>query len=544
MMPRNEIDQRWLNIDGDAGTAMYRFDGNLEQVDFLKYDITSLAYYIRNHGRSAVIGVGGGRDLLAAYVFGFRDVTGIELNSIFVDLLQNRFRTFNKIASLPGVKLEVDDARSWFASTGRYQQFDLVQMSMIDTWAATGVGAFSLSENGLYTVEGWRHFLASLSPNGVFTVSRWYSPDDPNETGRLLSLAKATLFKLGIQDPSRHLFLASLDQLATLIVTRQPLSVSELTTLNDVSGRLGYSILVRPDSLPRSDGLRQIMQATDVATLQLLSAQFHLDMSPPTDERPFFFNQLRITDPVAMLSAFNAAPGVIKGNLSATLTLLTIIVLSLILVLLTIILPALPAVRQVSRRLVGVGPVYFLLIGMGFMFVEIGLIQRLSIFLGHPVYGLAIGLFGIILSTGIGSVLSERFPLTNNKQLLIWAGLLVFYLVLLPIGLPLLVSAFEAYPIVVRAMTALCMIAPLGLMMGFGFPTGMRLVNDIDPRPTPWFWAINGAAGVLSASIAVAVSIAFSIDICIWLGAVCYLLLGAAAATLASLSREDRSQLA
>src|SRR5207302_9789340 len=130
-----------------------------------------------------------------------------------------RFPGFNSLAARPGIKLEVDEARSWFASVGRDRQFNLVQMSMIDTWAATGVGAFSLSENGLYTVQGWRHFLASLAPDGVFTVSRWYSPENTSEAGRLLSLAKATLLDLRVQNPSSQLFMAALNNVATLILS-------------------------------------------------------------------------------------------------------------------------------------------------------------------------------------------------------------------------------------------------------------------------------------------------------------------------------------
>jgi hypothetical protein len=158
------------------------------------------------------------------------------------------------------------------------------------------------------------------------------------------------------------------------------------------------------------------MQAPDAAALGALSARFHLDVSPPTDERPFFFNQLRLTDSAAMLRAMEANSGVIKGNLAATVTLLIIVLLSLILVLLTIVLPALPSARQVSARLIGLGTGYFLLIGFGFMFVEIGLIQRLSLFLGHPVYGLAVGLFAVILSTGIGSLLSDRWPISDARR--------------------------------------------------------------------------------------------------------------------------------
>jgi hypothetical protein len=531
-MPDTEVDQRWLTIDGDAGTIMYGFDGDIASVDFLRYDITSLAYRIRDHGKAAIIGVGGGRDLLTAYLFGFRDVTGVELNPIFVDLLQNRFHDFNRLTALPGVKLEVDEARSWFASARRGRQFDLVQMSMIDTWAATGVGAFSLSENGLYTVEGWRRLLSGLAPDGVFTVSRWYSPENTGETGRLLGLAKGTLLAIGVEQPSDHLFLASINNLSTLLVGRAPFSREELDRLHDASRQLGFTVLASPRVAPASEVLRGIMQAPDLAALQALPALYHIDVSPPTDARPFFFNQLRFTDPLAMIEASRATSGVLSGNLAATLTLAIIIVLSLILVVLTIVLPALPSARLISPRLIASGSAYFVLIGLGFMLVEIGVIQRLSLFLGHPVYGLAIGLFGIIVATGIGSLLSDRLPLATARRALAWSGLTVLYLALLPLWLPAVAEAFEARGIVVRAALALAMIAPAGLLMGFGFPTGMRLVNAVDARPTPWFWAINGAAGVLAAGVAVAVSIAFSINACIWLGAACYLPLGAAAIAL------------
>jgi hypothetical protein len=533
-MPDVELDQRWLNIDGDAGTLMYRFDGEIADLGFLKYDITSLAYRIRDRGKAAIIGVGGGRDMLTAYLFGFRDVTGVELNPIFVDLLTNRFRDFNRLAALPGVKLEVDEARSWFATAGRGRNFDLVQMSMIDTWAATGVGAFSLSENGLYTVEGWRRFLADLAPDGVFTVSRWYAPDNTGETGRLLSLAKATLLAMGVADPSGHLFLASINNISTLIVGRAPFSPEDLARLHAACRELGFTVLVSPSDPPASEVLRGIMQARDLDALAALPALYHFDVSPPTDARPFFFNQLRFTDPLGMLEASRASAGVLSGNLAATLTLAIIIALSAILVALTIVVPALPSARRLPPRLIASGTAYFLLIGLGFMLVEIGVIERLSLFLGHPVYGLAVGLFGIIVTTGIGSLVSDRLPLTTPARALTWSALTVLYLALLPFWLPAVTQAFEAQGIAVRATLALAMIAPAGLLMGFGFPTGMRLVTLIDARPTPWFWAINGAAGVLAAGLAVAVSITFSINACIWLGAVCYLPLGVAATALMS----------
>ena len=194
VMPRGSaIEQRELTIDGMAGTWMPKYSDAPGRMDFLRYDVTNLAYYARHEGRSAVIGVGSGRDMLSAYLFGFRDITGVELNPIFVDLLTNpaKLRAYAGVADLPGTRFVVDDGRSWFART--QEKFDLIEMSMVDTWAATGAGAFSLSENGLYTVEGWKTFLSALKPNGLFTVSRWHSPRSTVELGRVVSLAVAAL---------------------------------------------------------------------------------------------------------------------------------------------------------------------------------------------------------------------------------------------------------------------------------------------------------------------------------------------------------------
>src|SRR5262249_15772518 len=157
------------------------------------------------HQRAAIIGVGGGRDMLAARVFGIADITGIELNPNLVKLLQHQpgFENYTGLQAMPGMRIETDEARSWFARSK--DSFDVIEMSMIDTWAATGAGAFTLSENGLYTVEAWRIFLSHLSANGVFTVSRWYASGEVNETGRMVSLAAESLFEIGDPDPGKHI---------------------------------------------------------------------------------------------------------------------------------------------------------------------------------------------------------------------------------------------------------------------------------------------------------------------------------------------------
>jgi spermidine synthase len=540
--PATTISQRRLNIDGAATSVLYQFDGDLSKLDFLRFDITNLAYAIRREGRAAVIGVGGGRDILSAYAFGFRDITGVELNPIFVDFLTREFRYYNHVADLPGVRLIVDEARSWFARTN--ERFDTIQMSLIDTWAATAAGAYSLSENGLYTTGGWRHFLSALTPTGVFTVSRWFNPDDITETGRLISLAAAALRNEGIEKPQSHMFVAATDRLATLIVAKSPFTTEEIKQLRTQTEQLQFTVLLSPDQANDSPMLTEIVEAETPEELGALSTRRHLDLSATTDDRPFFFNQLNALDPQSIRYALDRTDGIVRGNLIATIALVMITAISALLVVVTMILPTLPSLRQTPPALARAGTVYFLLIGLGFMFVEIGLIQRLSMFLGHPVYGLAIGLFGIILSTGVGSLLSERIALMSSARIAAWAGALGLYLAAMPFWFPAMVAAYEGASLPGRVLVSLAAIVPPGALMGFGFPLGMRLVNAIDTRPTPWFWAVNGAAGVLAASLAVAISIAFSINTSLWIGAVCYVLLGPLGIALVSLSRPSIDHVA
>ncbi len=531
-------EQRWLNIDGDAGTVATRFNGDLAELEFLKYDVTTLAYHLPERRRAAIIGVGGGRDVLSAAAFGSRDITAVELNPTFVRLLttERGFADFTRLDRLTGVRLFVDEGRSWFARTD--ERFDTIQMSLIDTWAATGAGAYSLSENGLYTVEAWRTFLERLNDRGVYTVSRWFNARNPNETGRMLSLAVAALLDLGSTAPERQIFLAASGGIATIVVARQPFSDADLATLHNATARYEYQELVVPGTPPSYPTLRAIVSAHSRDALDATTSSDNFDLSPATDDRPFFFNQLPMNK-VAGLVEFarrvaggDISGGVRSGNLNATVTLMVLFVISLALVLAAIVVPLRHAISDVGRPLVVAGTAYFLLIGVGFMMVEIGVLQRMSVFLGHPVYSLSVTLFALILTTGAGSLLSDAWPIRTRRGFLLWAVATGAYVFSLRYWLPPVLLAIESEPLLARAGVCVAVIAPAGVLMGFAFPTGMRLVLARDARPAPWFWGINGAAGVLASVMAVTVSIGFGISATLTVGAACYLLLAPAAAAL------------
>jgi hypothetical protein len=542
--PHVQLDQGMMNIDAEANTVMYRFSGDPRDMDFLRFDATALAYFIRHQGRSAVIGIGGGRDLLTASIFGFRDITGVDYNPIFVRLFAHDHRDFSGAGKIPGLRLAVDDARSWFARS--HEQFDLIQMSMIDSWAGTTAGAYTISANPLYTVNGWKRFISRLTPDGVFTVSRWYHPEHPDEAARVLSLAMATLIEMGEPKPAEHLYLAANGKLSTLIVGRAPLSVRDLSTLDETVGWLHYKTLAAPNRESADPVLDRLLHAGTVDELIRIGRETPLNLAPTWDANPFFFNQLRLPDPSMPGSRLHAAfreSGVLHGNLNASLTLLTLVVISMFAVVMVIIGPAMSSTRRSSANITLWSGAYFLLIGVAFMFVEISLIQRMSLFLGHPIYSLAIVLFSVVLATGLGSLFSHRAVPLSVSSLVGWPLVLAVYLGLLPLWWGKLLDETETGSLIERASVCLVMVVPAGVLMGFMFPTGMRLCTRIDSRITPWVWAVNGAAGVLASGAVVLVSINTSLNDSLRVGAVAYALLAVVGPQLFKLEQASEGKM-
>lgn len=520
--PRDPIRQHWMTIDGEAGTTLTEFTSDHDAA-YLQYDVTNLVYFLRPSGGACIIGIGGGRDIQSALLFGHKEVTGIDINPIFVDLLEGQFRDFSGIGGRDGVRLIVDDARAFLAKTDG--SFSVIQMSLIDTWAATGVGAFSLSENALYTTQAWSTMLDDLSGDGIFTVSRWFDPENLGETGRLLSLAVATLIHMGVENPSEHIVLATSGSVSSLLLSKSPLTPEDLMKLQRVTSRLQYLLPVSPGHPPDHRVMASIVNARSLEELNRIASMAILNTSPPTDDNPYFFNMLRLRH---INQGLRPSQGVLRGNMIASLTLFGLILCLFGVAVITIIVPLVVKTGSTTGRFDRLNrwsAAYFSLIGAGFMFVEIALIQRLSVFLGHPVYALGILLLTIIASAGVGSLLSEKLPLTRAPWMFAYPVLIVVLVLTLRYALPILSTEMVASSVVAKILASIVAIAPVGLAMGVCFPTGMRFVNQTRRGETPWYWALNGVFGVLCSALAVFVSIYFGITMSLYVGAACYALL-------------------
>ncbi len=514
----------WMIIDGEAGTILLK-NKKPEDLSILRYDITNIAYYLKEGSQSAcIIGIGGGKDIQSALLFGVKNIVGIDVNPIFVDLQKNKFREETNIANLPNVELVVDEARSYLSRSD--QKFSLIQMSLADTWASTGAGAFSLSENALYTVEAWKIFLDHLDQQGIFTISRWYSPQNPGETGRMVSLAVSSLLNLGIKDPSTHIAMMSIGQIATLIVSKNPFTENEITILKNISRDLKFESVIVPGELPQNNVLREIVSVKSDEELTNSIKDKPLNFSPPTDNNPYFFNMLRLSH---LEEAKTSDHGVLQGNLIASLTLMGLILSLLVLSVVTIIFPLIfSSIRKKEsineKKIFWKGAAYFSLIGAGFMLIEIGLIQRLSVFLGHPVYALGILLFTIMLSAGSGSFFSEYLPFTKPPWKYIFPCFTAVIIISIKFILDIVIPGMTTAPELNKIFVSIIVIFPLGFILGFFFPTGMKLVKSDTEVLTPWFWALNGIFGVLFSALAVFFSIYSGISTNFYIAAVCYIL--------------------
>jgi spermidine synthase len=515
-------------IDADAATPITRNAGytglHLEK----KETITALPYYILTRPEVLVLGPGGGDDVLMARLFEAPKVDAVEINPIIArDIVSAEpFRTYAAgLFELPGVRLIVDDARSFARRSG--DRYDLIEATLVDTWAATATGAFSLTENYLYTVEAFRDFAARLRPDGLLAFTRWYF-EPPDQMLRLAGLALEVMREQGVTDPERRLMVFR-DRLSPegrapglLLWKMSPFTDEEIDRLEGTAAYGEHVPLYTPRTRPDNDFWHLIPPAGR----ERFYVSYPTNVRPTTDDAPFFFNTLRPRD----LLRTREAPLEWRKTNAGTMVLFLSLALATLLVLLFVFGPLL--LRR-GQALGGAGAagfrllLVFALIGAGFMVTEIVLVQKLILFLGAPVYALTVGLVGILFFSGLGSGWSGRIGdvrLTGVlRALLAAAGAVI-------LGYAYLVSRlFDALVHLERPLriaVATAAIAPLAVLLGMLMPSALRRVQALNPALLPWAWGVNGGVSVLGSIGAIVLGLAFGFTAALWTAAGLYLLAG------------------
>jgi len=508
-----------LSIDSFADTPLYRrTPGGPSQFEFLNYDVTSFAYLLRGGGSAAIIGIGGGRDGLAAWLNGFTRIVGVEINGAIVDLDLRGLNRWSGLASVPGLVIYRDDGRSFL--TRSREKFDVIQASMIDTQAGTVAGARSTTENSLFTVEAWRIFYHHLAPGGVLTFSRWAPADSPQvvETLRIFSLAWDTLMSEGAANPADHLALIRGDKIATLLVRNAPFGPDDTARVRRLADQMRYQILYLPGQPPLLPDLNRVLAARSSADLAALRYMGFLNFAPVHDFSPFFYDFVRPSD---LPRAFGAFSGLAGSEAIAFLLLFTLASLAVLVAALVIPLIGIGWPRAQFDRTVVAAAIYFIGIGLGFMFAEAAFMQQLTLLLGAPTHSLIVVLTGLIFFAGLGSLASDRLALANRMLPPLAAGVILFLLsgMLLPIAHGV---ASENLPS--RIAIALILVALPGFAMGACFPVGLRWLRSMNRDAIlPWMWALNGGASVVATFGALLLSMQLSIGASVAFGGICYL---------------------
>jgi spermidine synthase len=516
-LPRGyRVNQLGMNIDANAATILTEFGGDLNQLQHLRYDVTNIAHYIRQDAKIFVVGVGGGRDVLSALTFGQSSIVGVEINEDIIYAVNQRFGDFTgHLDQRPNVTFINDDARSYIARQD--ERYDIIQLSLIDTWAATAAGAFIFSENFLYTVEAWKLFLERLNPEGIVTVSRWYSPFR-GEIHRLTALAAAALARIGVESPRGHIMLVKAKNVGTILLSPDPFSPEDVHRIEEVSGKMGFEVVLTPKHTAHKL-LGKLAAGQD---LERITSEYPLNISPPTDDSPFFFHVLRLRD---LFRRELWDMGWRAFNLKAVSILGSLFLVMLILTTACIIGPLAMTTKRQSLR--GGWPLllFFGSIGMGFMLVEISQMQRLTVFLGHPTYGLSVVLFALLVSSGMGSFSTRTAggePRAASAKLRL--GLLAIVVGAFGLVTPLAIRGLEVANMPVRIAASVGILFPLGFFMGMAFPLGMQLASSRASSLTPWLWGVNGATSVLASVLALILALSFGISFSFWVGCGFYVL--------------------
>jgi hypothetical protein len=524
----NYRNERILYHDGLQGSGIFRYNGNPATLTRFNSDPRKFPFAVTGAApaRVLIIGAAGGNEVLTSLYYRAGHIDAVELNPVTWSLVTHTYASC--------------DGRSYLArSTTKYK---LVWYPAPDSYAANAAsaGAYVLSESYLYTSNAIVDSLNHLNPQGLLAV-QFGEFDNVNRTLRYVATARHALAELGVHDPRSHILVASSPDingfsLSTILVKRSSFTPAEVTRFtSDLPSVHGASLQYAPGRSNPNDAVKRLIE-TPGSRLDAFYNSYPFDVRPINDNRPFFWHFTPFTDVVRGFTK-----PIDKKDVEQSVGERVLVVLLGIAVLLAGFFLLLPFVR-IRQTWSGLprkrqSALYFALLGLGFIFFEVTLIQRLTLFLGYPTYSLTVTLMAILVSTGIGAYLSERFKDRPRRAVPVLmaaiTGLTVFYL----LGLTPLTNALLPWPLAARIPVALAVLAPLGLCLGMFMPLGIGVVAGLTESSreyVAWGWAVNGFASVIGAVLSTILAMTFGFGVVLALALILYL---AALATLATLTR-------
>lgn len=519
--------------DGDGMTVINHYRGDNAPLAFLDQMTSALPYHLQKPQRALILGAGGGSDVLQARYHGVPRVDAVELNPQMAQLVQRDFADYaGPLYDGTAIRLHVAEARGFVSDSAEH--YDLIQLAALDSFSASAAGLRSLHESYLYTVEALQTFFQHLTPGGYLALTSWVKLP-PRDTLKLVATAIDVLRAEGVADPAQHLALIRSWQTSTLLLKRGPFTDMERESLRRFCQERSFDLAYYP-GMSRAEANRYNVLAEPFfydGTLALLGphrerflAQYKFDLQPATDDRPYFFHFFKWSG-LQELLALRQQGGMALlewGYLLLVATALQALLASIVLIVLPLLRLRAPGPRLARQheRLQVLG--YFFLLGIAFLFVEIAFLQKLVQFLHHPLYATSLGLATFLIFAGLGSWLAQGSGLQAGPKRSV--AIAIAAIALLCIGYPTLLDPLfhkaAAWPVLLKALLAVAIIAPLAFCMGLPFPLGMARLSANRPDLVPWAWAVNGCASVLSAVLAALLAIQFGFSSVVLIAAVLY----------------------
>jgi len=523
--PSDGIDMIYIDADASTGIANFDFD---RLTPSQRHDLLdqgpALPYAVRPGARALIIGPGGGWDVARALASGSHDITGVEINPIIATtVMRRKFPEKSRYLYFrPDVHIYVEDGRSFVRrSPDKYQ---VLQATLVDTWASTAAGAFALSENNLYTTDAFRDYLSHLTGDGLAAFTRW-GFDPPRESLRLISLAMEALGQLGETEPWRHVIVGREGSVKgwgardTVLISRKPFSAGDIERARAAIERGSMEAVYLPGA-----GIRN--QFSDLLTSrdpEAYQRNYTFDITPVSDNRPFFFYTVQPRDLWSFVMTASHDTADYKVNKAVPL-LFGLMGISLVATALVLLLPPLVLGTRLPRQPGVLGfLLYFLFIGAGYILIEVGLIQKFVLFLGHPTYALTVVIFSMLVSSGLGSFFSRRLLGKSEGRLVKALGAVAMLAAALALLTSSLLTSLVGLPLALKIALTVLMIAPAGFVMGMPFPTGLQRLEEWHAPSVRWAWALNAASSVLGSVGALVCSIYLGLIQTLIIGGMFYL---------------------
>lgn len=512
-----------LFIDGDDLSALLPKEPDMTFAEFLP---ASIAFDLRPGAEVMIVEPKGGLDIQAAVALGADQVTAVEPNPLIIEAAAS-------IYAQKAVKVVRSSGRSLLH--GDKNLYDVIQMPLTDSYHPVSSGAYALGEDYRYTLESFKAMIDRLKPDGILVVTRWLQKV-PSEWLRVFTLAVTALEEEGY-DPCTQIIAFRGYNTGTLLVGKNSFSEDEIRIVRSFTAENAFDLVFAPMS-ERFDinQFNVLQEPVYYQTFQEFIKQdsrkafyqsYPYDVHPPTDDHPFFSHFFKWSQLDEVLQSLGTTwqPFGGAGYLVILVIFFSALLLSGFLILLPVIFLKPARFKPRKMRI----PMYFGMIGLAFLLVEMPLIQRFILFVDQPAYAVTAVLFCILMFSGLGSHFGSKL-LSLSNALLLLVGLLSLYSFILP----RLLHDLLGFQLTIRALITILLIAPIGFLMGIPLPAGLDWMRSIqhkeaettNRRMVAWVWAVNGASSVMASILSSLLTLSFGLTVTTVVGIALYLAAG------------------